>query len=176
MLRVISPVAKFAYARAILTARVLAERALRILPADDPMRFRALKLAGQAEHVCGREDMALALFKEAEAAAGSEIRRRDAKWAQLMSSVALELVEAPSLFQELTRTVKPDSPEDLVRLSGRRICFDLIFGAVDSLDHAREASQLLPHVRDPFLRGPFLVRTPRRSRLTQGMRTHSRSQ
>ena len=36
------------------------------------------------------------------------------------------------------------------------ICFELIFGAIVSLDHAREAEQLLPHVADPFLRCAFL--------------------
>jgi DNA-binding CsgD family transcriptional regulator len=127
-----------------------------MIPAGDSMQFRALKLAGQAEHVCGRENLALELFRRAELAASSDAQKRDAKWAQLMSSVAFELAESPALFQELTSTVAPDSPTDLVRLSGRRICFDLIFGAVDSLDHAREAEQLLPHVPDPFLRCAFL--------------------
>ena len=36
------------------SARLLAEQALRTIPAEDPWRFRVLKLAGQAEHVCGR--------------------------------------------------------------------------------------------------------------------------
>jgi LuxR family maltose regulon positive regulatory protein len=137
------------------SARVLAQRALRLVQSGDELEFRVLKLAGQAEHVCGREDVALEFFRRAEISAKTPLQRRDARWAQLMSSVAFELEDSPALFGELTSTTEPDNPTDLLRLSGRRICFDLIFGSVNSLDHARAAEQLLPYVLDPFLRCSF---------------------
>ena len=59
------------------SARLLAEQALCAIPVDDPWRFRVLKLAGQAEHVCGREDLALHLFQRAEDVARTELERRD---------------------------------------------------------------------------------------------------
>src|SRR4029077_4896245 len=105
--------------------------------------------------VSGCEDLALELFKKAELAARTDAQRRDAKWAQRMSSVAFELDEARELLSELESSLVSDSPVELVRLSGRRICFDLIFESVDSLDHAREAEQLLAHVHDPFVRCAF---------------------
>ena len=132
------------------SARVLAERALRSIPIGDRLQFRALKLAGQAEHVSGREDLALELFRKAELAANTLGEQRDARWAQLMSSVAFELDESPTLIHELTRTVQPDSPADLMRLSGRRICFDLI-------------SERSTHLIMPVLRSSYFPTWPTRS-------------
>jgi ATP/maltotriose-dependent transcriptional regulator MalT len=136
-------------------AKVLAERALRAMPEGHELEFRALKLAGQAEHARGDEVAALELFRRAEKAANTPAEQRDARWAQSMASVALELDEAPALLDELAQTASPDNPAELVRLAGRRVCFDLIFGSVRSLEHARRAEQLLGVVSDPFLRCAF---------------------
>lgn len=122
---------------------------------DPRFVFRGLCVAGRAAHLASREEEALALYKRAESAAGSEAEQRDALWGQLGSLIDLESPEAETLLAALSDGVRIADPREAVRAAGHRLGHLLKFGAID-LEQADMASDLLTSVSDPIVKSSFL--------------------
>jgi ATP/maltotriose-dependent transcriptional regulator MalT len=138
-----------------LAAQTLAESVLRDVSDRRDLAFRALMTAAEAAHVAAREDVALSLFRRAQAVAGRQRQAREALWGQLMCMTELESGDARSVLDELTPGVRSDDPRELVRAAGRRLGLELKLGSIKSLDEARESNQLVAHVNDPLVRASF---------------------
>ena len=138
-----------------MSAQSYAEDALALAQADKHGVWRASMVAGRAAHSGSREDPALDFYRLSERAAGSPREKRDALWGQLMCASALELPEAHELLAALeSSTVRSDAHE-LVRMADKKLGMDFRFGAIRNLGNARQVSELVPHVADPFVRCSF---------------------
>jgi DNA-binding NarL/FixJ family response regulator len=111
--------------------------------------------AAAAAHVAAREEQALELFIEAQGVAETEPQHREALWGQVMCMAELELDEAGTTLDSLARDVPRDDPREIIREAGRRLGLELRFGALTSLQSAREKYQLLHHTRDALVRTSF---------------------
>jgi ATP/maltotriose-dependent transcriptional regulator MalT len=142
-------------AGASLTSQTFAERAVNMANAVDPLHVRGLMIAGTSAHVGAREEQALAFFRQAEEAARSERDAREALCGQMMCLAELEHADAPAVLLRLASEASSDDPRDVVKLSTRRLGFELRSGSIQSLDDALEARPLLPFVSDVFVRTAF---------------------
>jgi DNA-binding NarL/FixJ family response regulator/tetratricopeptide (TPR) repeat protein len=118
------------------------------------LRFRALSLAGAAAHLASREVEAMRLFQRAEAAASSDVERRDSLWGQLRCATELELPEAGGLLASLVAGVDFADPREVVRASASDIGYQLKFGLSDATS-AETAAELVTSVGDPLIRTSF---------------------
>jgi DNA-binding CsgD family transcriptional regulator len=139
-----------------LTAQAVAERIIRGGPMDEAVAFRAYLVGAKAAHVGAREDDALSLYEQAEAAGRSDRERRLARWGLLTAAAALELDMAYELLGELqVRATKGLDPNEAVRTADKHLALGLRFGGISSLAEAKRVSELLPAVPDPFVRCSF---------------------
>jgi ATP/maltotriose-dependent transcriptional regulator MalT len=138
-----------------LAAQTLAESVLRDVSDRRDLAFRALMTAAEAAHVAAREDVALSLFRRAQAVAGRQRQAREALWGQLMCMAELELDDAEVVLDDLAASVPTDDAQEIVREAGRRIGLELRFGYLKTLTSAREKHQLVPHVRNALVRTSF---------------------
>jgi ATP/maltotriose-dependent transcriptional regulator MalT len=138
-----------------VAARTLAESVARNRSIRPDLRYRAFMIAAEAAHVAAREEDALALFRDAEAAGVTRGQAREALWGQLMCMAELELDDAEVVLNDLAASVPSDDAQEIVKEAGRRIGLELRFGHLKSLTAAREKHQLIPHVRDAFVRTSF---------------------
>lgn len=139
-----------------LTTQAVAERIVRGTVLDPLVAFRAYLVGGKAAHVGSREHDALALFRQAEVAGGSDAQRRLARWGQLTAAAALELDLAHELMGELEPAARQGiDPTESIRTADKRLALGLRFGGVRSLAEAKRVAELLPSVKDPFVRCSF---------------------
>ncbi len=119
------------------------------------LRFRSLSVAGRAAHLASREEDALELYRQAEAAAATETERRDALWGQVICLIELERPEATHMLDDLTAA---EAWPILARWYGRRRIDD------QRPDEARIArisaevelaTELLSVVDDPLIESAF---------------------
>jgi DNA-binding CsgD family transcriptional regulator len=148
-----------------LAARTLALAAARAERLD--IAYRALFVAAEAAHLAGDEREALELFEEAAERAPTADLARRAAWNRLMCLTELESEQAFSALQALSLGVQADDAHELVLEAGRRLGVELKFGSLKSLNRARIAAQLVPHVPD------VLVRISFRSVLASALNTSS---
>jgi ATP/maltotriose-dependent transcriptional regulator MalT len=120
----------------------------------DDLRFRALSLAGAAAHLASREIEAMNLFHRAEAAASSEVERRDVLRGQLICAIELELPEARDLLSSLVAGVDFSDPREVLRTSSAALAYQLKFGLSDGKG-AELAAELVTSVADPLIRSSF---------------------
>jgi len=142
-------------AGALVLAETLAEDAIRHTRFGTAMKFRSLRIAGQIAHVASHEERALALFRDAQAAADSPADVREAQWGQVMAMMALEMDEARALLDMLTDTLPSESPRERVRVADKQMVYGMRFGVLRRLDTIRGVEQLLPYVADPSVRCSF---------------------
>jgi ATP/maltotriose-dependent transcriptional regulator MalT len=121
---------------------------------DSVLKFRALSVAGRAAHIASREDAALGLYRQAEAAARTESARRDALWGQVLCAIELELPEAKSMLGLLREDVLLSDPRDVVRASGCTLTYQVRAGSLD-LAEADRTFGLLPALSDPLVESAF---------------------
>ena len=140
-----------------LTAQALADRAVRADEVAQNVRYRALLTGGRAAHIGQREEAALSLYSQAEAASSTDAQSRAARWGRLSVAAALEFEAiAVNLLEELQ--VPPTGDFDLteaVRTADKRLVLGIRFGSIRGLDDARSVEELVPLVPDPFVRCSF---------------------
>lgn len=117
---------------------------------DPRFVFRGLCVAGRAAHLASREEEALALYKRAESAAGSEAEQRDALWGQLMCASELESPDAFETLESLRSTVRRADIRDTVRAATCGLNFQTKMGELD-LTEADSAYELLSSIGDPLV-------------------------
>src|SRR5262249_8976696 len=135
--------------------QTLAESAVNMINPENPLQFRGLMLAGMSAHVGAREEQALTFFRQAEDIASGEEEAKEALWGQMMCLAELEHEDAPTVLMRLSHAAASHDPRDVVKLSTRRLGFELRSGSIDSLDHALEARPLLAFVSDVLVRTAF---------------------
>ncbi len=136
-----------------LTAQTLAERA--IASGDESVAYRACVIGGRAAQVGSREDDALNLYRRAEEVAERDEERRIAQWGQVTAAIDLELEGAPMLLEELRSSASEFDATEAVHAASKGLLHGFRFGAVKSLVEAKKVAELVPTVRDPFLRCTF---------------------
>ena len=139
----------------LVVAETLARNTVAHAEPGSPLMFRGLFLAGRASHIASRELEALEFFANAERVATDEDQRREALWGKLMAATALERDEAFDLLELLAPKPRQANPREHVRYADKELALGLRFGAIPSLETARNAEQLLPLVADPFVRCSF---------------------
>jgi ATP/maltotriose-dependent transcriptional regulator MalT len=118
------------------------------------LAFRSLSVAGRAAHLASREEIALELYRRAEAAATTEAERRDALWGQLICATELELPEAGETLQHLNSGVDRSDVREVVRAASYRLNFQVKLGTLDLAD-ADAAYELLGALTDPLIVSSF---------------------
>ncbi len=136
--------------------RVFADRAIRELPADDRMVFRALMLAGRAAHAASEDREGLELFREAATAALTEGDSREARWGEQMCAADLELAEGLTILQSLDDSAVRASPREVMQAAGRRLGAQMRYGNRIELTDGARAMEIIDHVDDPMVRSSFL--------------------
>jgi DNA-binding CsgD family transcriptional regulator len=137
-----------------LTAQALSAAVVR--DGDESLRYRAYLVGAKAAHVGMREEEALSLYRQAEAAAREESERRGARWGQLTAAIELELELSRELLRGLERRADAGiDPTEAVQTADKRLLLGLRFGRIDNLTEAKEVAELLPAVSDPVLRCSF---------------------
>ena len=121
---------------------------------DSGHSYRALSVAGRAAHLASQEELALDLFKRAEAVAANENQRQDALWGQLLALIELEKPESDKTLRTLKSTVQQADPRQVVRAATFGLSHQLKVGNLD-LDEADFAATLLERVRDPLVKSAF---------------------
>jgi DNA-binding CsgD family transcriptional regulator/tetratricopeptide (TPR) repeat protein len=112
-------------------------------------------VAGRAAHAGTREESALSFYRQAEEAADSPRHRRDALFGQLMCASALELDEVHELLRLLESSATRSDPYELVRMADKNLGVDYRLGTIRHLGHARQVSELVSDLADPFVRCSF---------------------
>ncbi len=123
---------------------------------EPQLTFRALSVAGRAAHLASREEEALDLYRQAEAAASTDAERRDALWGQLRGLIELERPEAVSTLEVLAASAGFGDAREAVRAAGHRVYCQLRFGCLE-LSEADRAYQLLPAADDPLVSSSFEI-------------------
>jgi DNA-binding CsgD family transcriptional regulator len=138
-------------------AQTFAESGLALSTISRPLAFRALLIAGRADHVACREAEGLERFRRAEMLADTPFERRQAQLGQIMCAAVLELPETMSLLEAVTAEASLTEPFDLIRMAERRLSVGFRFGFIkaEDLDEARSVAELLPQIRDPLVRCSF---------------------
>ena len=152
-----TPVASLARAEILLrSGRHLEATAHAENASKDPeIAFRALSVAGRAAHLASREEAALELFRRAQAAAGTDSERRDARWGRLTCLIDLELPDAEPALLELSEAVTFGDAREVVRMATHRVYIELRTGAL-KLEHADIAHRMIDAVGDPIVETSFL--------------------
>ena len=118
------------------------------------LRFRSLSVAGRAAHLASREEDALELYRQAEAAAATETERRDALWGQVICLIELERPEATQMLDALTASISMSKPRDVVRAAAYTISAQMKLGSLN-LAEVELATELLSVVDDPLVESAF---------------------
>jgi DNA-binding NarL/FixJ family response regulator len=116
--------------------------------------FRALSVAGRAAHLASREEEALELYRQAEAAASTDSERRDATWGQLICAVELEMPDAGETLRMLDASVQLSDAREIVRSATCGLSYQVKLGTLDLTD-ADVAAELLDSISDPLLVSSF---------------------
>jgi len=135
-------------------AETLARSAVASGDSSDETRVRALLTAGRGSHLAGREEEALSYYRSATTSAANDEDRRIAAWGELGAAADLEMEEAWPLLERLERT-SSGTVDDAVRLALRALLLGTRFGSFGQFERARDASQLVDLVGDPYLRTAF---------------------
>ena len=120
-------------------------------------RYRIHMIAGRAAHAGLQDREALTYYRRAQQFASSVSKEREARWAELMCTSALELPETLALLEELVGSVVTSDAKDQVRMADRQLSVGFRLGFVHHLSDSRRVAELVEQVDDPFIRSSFLT-------------------